>query len=138
MKSAGRRDKLATREKVIGFEMQGAGAWDTFPTVIIEGVCDYADSHKNKKWQKYETMKRLVFSRTCSSWFKNGKIHGFVVARYASSRLHYRETMRESRYEDFDTTYFTGNRFQFWGNGYTRLELEGKVNLTWYLDDPNV
>jgi hypothetical protein len=24
-----------------------------FPTVIIKGVCDYADSHKSKKWQKY-------------------------------------------------------------------------------------
>jgi nucleoside phosphorylase len=53
MKSATRRDELAAREKVIGFEMEGAGAWDTFPTVIIKGVCDYADSHKNKKWQKY-------------------------------------------------------------------------------------
>ena len=53
MKSAARRDELAAREKVIGFEMEGAGAWDTFPTVIIKGVCDYADSHKNKKWQKY-------------------------------------------------------------------------------------
>lgn len=23
------------------------------PTIIVKGVCDYADSHKNKKWQKY-------------------------------------------------------------------------------------
>lgn len=53
LKSAARRDELATKQKVIGFEMEGAGAWDTFPTVIIKGVCDYADSHKNKKWQKY-------------------------------------------------------------------------------------
>lgn len=53
MKSAGHRDELATREKVIGFEMEGAGAWDTFPAVVIKGVCDYADSHKSKKWQKY-------------------------------------------------------------------------------------
>jgi nucleoside phosphorylase len=53
MKSAGYRNELVTREKIIGFEMEGAGAWDTFPTVVIKGVCDYADSHKNKKWQKY-------------------------------------------------------------------------------------
>ena len=27
--------------------------WDILPTVIIKGVCDYADSHKNKEWQRY-------------------------------------------------------------------------------------
>ena len=50
MKLAGHRDELVTREKIIGFEMERAKAWDTFPTVVIKGVCDYADSYKNKKW----------------------------------------------------------------------------------------
>ena len=53
MKSGEDRDEIAAREKVIGFEMEGAGVWDEFPCVIIKGVCDYADSHKNKKWQGY-------------------------------------------------------------------------------------
>jgi len=53
MKSGEDRDEIAVREKVIGFEMEGAGVWDEFPCVIIKGVCDYADSHKNKKWQGY-------------------------------------------------------------------------------------
>lgn len=51
MKSGEHRDEIAAREKVIGFEMEGAGVWDNFPCVVIKGVCDYADSHKNKKWQ---------------------------------------------------------------------------------------
>jgi nucleoside phosphorylase len=33
--------------------MESAGVWDNFPCVVIKGVCDYADSHKNKKWQGY-------------------------------------------------------------------------------------
>ena len=33
--------------------MEGAGAWDYIPTVVVKGVCDYADSHKNKGWQQY-------------------------------------------------------------------------------------
>lgn len=53
MKSAEDRDRIATKEKVIAFEMEGAGVWDNFPCVVIKGVCDYADSHKNKKWQHY-------------------------------------------------------------------------------------
>jgi hypothetical protein len=53
MKSGEHRDRLAKTEKVIGFEMEGAGLWDNLPCVIIKGVCDYADSHKNKVWQDY-------------------------------------------------------------------------------------
>jgi nucleoside phosphorylase len=33
--------------------MEGAGVWDIFPCVVIKGACDYADSHKNKVWQRY-------------------------------------------------------------------------------------
>ncbi|KAL4965263.1 purine and uridine phosphorylase [Aspergillus stella-maris] len=53
MKSGEHRDEIARSEKVIGFEMEGAGVWDNIPCIIIKGVCDYADSHKNKLWQAY-------------------------------------------------------------------------------------
>ncbi|KKP07315.1 hypothetical protein THAR02_00639 [Trichoderma harzianum] len=53
MKSGQHRDEIASREKAIAFEMEGAGVWESFPTVVIKSVCDYADSHKNKKWQRY-------------------------------------------------------------------------------------
>lgn len=33
--------------------MEAAGLKDTFPYVVVRGVCDYADSHKNKRWQPY-------------------------------------------------------------------------------------
>ena len=26
---------------------------DNFPCLMIRGICDYADSHKNKQWQGY-------------------------------------------------------------------------------------
>jgi nucleoside phosphorylase len=53
MKSGSHRDRIVAAESVIGFEMEGAGAWDYIPTVVVKGVCDYADSHKNKLWQQY-------------------------------------------------------------------------------------
>jgi nucleoside phosphorylase len=49
MKSGYYRDAIIAKERVIIFEMKGAGVWDNFSTVVIKGVCDYADSHKNKK-----------------------------------------------------------------------------------------
>ncbi|PLN86567.1 Pfs, NB-ARC and TPR domain protein [Aspergillus taichungensis] len=53
MKSGEDRDQLVKTEQVLGVEMEGAGVWDIFPCIIIKGVCDYADSHKNKIWQAY-------------------------------------------------------------------------------------
>jgi nucleoside phosphorylase len=53
MKSGQHRDEIVKREKVIGFEMEGAGVWDNVPCIIVKGVCDYADSHKSKVWQAY-------------------------------------------------------------------------------------
>ncbi|KAL4745890.1 hypothetical protein BDW72DRAFT_45246 [Aspergillus terricola var. indicus] len=53
LKSGQRRDAVVRTEKVAAFEMEGAGVWNNVPCTIIKGVCDYADSHKNKLWQAY-------------------------------------------------------------------------------------
>jgi nucleoside phosphorylase len=53
MKSGEHRDIIAASDNVIAFEMERAGVWDIFPCVVIKGICDYADSHKNKGWQNY-------------------------------------------------------------------------------------
>lgn len=54
VKSGEMRNKIAKKDRIIGFEMEGAGVWDELPScLVIKGVCDYADSHKSKGWQKY-------------------------------------------------------------------------------------
>jgi nucleoside phosphorylase len=53
MKSGLDRDRIATADEIIAFEMEGAGVWEQHPTVVIKAACDYADSHKNKEWQDY-------------------------------------------------------------------------------------
>ncbi|KAJ6000154.1 nucleoside phosphorylase domain-containing protein [Penicillium waksmanii] len=46
------RDKLSSElGGVLCFEMEAAGLMNDFPCLIIRGISDYADSHKNKKWQ---------------------------------------------------------------------------------------
>lgn len=83
----------------------------------------------------HELMKRMVWSSSCRSWFKNGKAHGPVTAIYPGSRLHFHELLREVRWEDYDLTYGTNNRFQFLGNGFTELETSGEGDAVWYFDD---
>ncbi|CAI7666005.1 unnamed protein product [Penicillium viridicatum] len=53
MKSAKDRDRIAVEEDVIAFEMEGAGICNNPPCIVVKGVCDYADSHKDKTWQRY-------------------------------------------------------------------------------------
>ncbi|TQN65987.1 Vegetative incompatibility protein HET-E-1, partial [Colletotrichum shisoi] len=66
MKSGAHRDSIAQKHDLIAVEMEAAGAWDEVPCVVVKGVCDYADSHKNKKWQTFaaataaSTMKALL------------------------------------------------------------------------------
>ena len=50
IKSGLHRDQVAKADGIIAFEMEGAGVWDYFPSILIKGVCDYADSHKRKGW----------------------------------------------------------------------------------------
>jgi len=53
MMSAAVRDDIAKREGIVAFEMEGAGVWDQVPCIVVKGVCDYADCHKNSKWQNF-------------------------------------------------------------------------------------
>jgi nucleoside phosphorylase len=36
--------------------MEAAGLMLDFSWIVIRGVCDYADSHKNKQWQGYAAL----------------------------------------------------------------------------------
>ncbi|KAI9035596.1 uncharacterized protein KD926_003200, partial [Aspergillus affinis] len=47
------RDTLARELDILCFEMEAAGLMDNFPCLVIRGICDYSDSHKNKQWQEY-------------------------------------------------------------------------------------
>lgn len=54
MKTAVERDRLSAElDGVLCFEMEAAGLMNSFPCLVIRGICDYADSHKNKQWQMY-------------------------------------------------------------------------------------
>ena len=63
MKDALIRDKLAAEKAVLCFEMEAAGLMNNFPCLVIRGICDYSDSHKNKAWQGYAAMAAAVYAK---------------------------------------------------------------------------
>ncbi|KAG9198593.1 hypothetical protein G6514_009835, partial [Epicoccum nigrum] len=54
IKDAPTRERLSKElGGVLCFEMEAAGLMNDFPCLVVRGICDYADSHKNKAWQPY-------------------------------------------------------------------------------------
>lgn len=57
------RDTFAKELDVICFEMEAAGLGDALPCISIRGICDYADSHKNKQWQPYAAIAAAAYAK---------------------------------------------------------------------------
>lgn len=68
MRDGKTRDEIASREQVLCFEMEAAGLMDNFPCLVIRGVCDYADSHKNKRWQRYAAATAAGYAKELLGW----------------------------------------------------------------------
>jgi hypothetical protein len=59
---------------------------NSFPCLVIRGVCDYADSHKNKRWQPYAAATAAAYAKELLS-----VIPGADVAKSHTTE----ETIRE-------------------------------------------
>lgn len=63
MKDASMRDELATKVGVLCFEMEAAGIMNNLPCLVVRGICDYSDSHKNDEWHGYAAMTAAAYTR---------------------------------------------------------------------------
>ena len=57
------RDYWRNKEGILCFEMEAAGLMDSFPCLVIRGICDYADSHKNMVWQPYAAATAAAYAK---------------------------------------------------------------------------
>lgn len=80
-------------------------------------------------------------SEECSSWYNGGIVGGRVHGIWPGSGTHVNIVRRDPRWEDFKFTYRneSGNRFAYFGNGFSRKDElveanpEAEVDLTPYL-----
>ncbi|KAL4779921.1 nucleoside phosphorylase domain-containing protein [Aspergillus varians] len=63
IKDAAMRDYLAQQLGALCFETEAAGALYDFPCLVIRGISDYCDSHKNEKWHKYAAATAAAYAR---------------------------------------------------------------------------
>ncbi|KAL3441365.1 hypothetical protein BJX65DRAFT_255230 [Aspergillus insuetus] len=57
------RDQLREELDVLCFEMEAAGLVDSLPCLVIRGISDYADSHKNDVWQGYAAAAAAAYAK---------------------------------------------------------------------------
>ncbi|KAB8264943.1 Pfs, NACHT and ankyrin domain protein [Aspergillus pseudonomiae] len=53
VKDAPTREQIKQRHGAICLEMEAAGLINNFPCIVIRGISNYADSHKNDQWHAY-------------------------------------------------------------------------------------
>lgn len=63
IKNGQERDRIAAAEKAICFEMEAAGLMNDFPCLVIRGISDYSDSHKNDRWQPYAAATAAAYAK---------------------------------------------------------------------------
>jgi hypothetical protein len=55
------RDRLAQELDILC-----AGLMDSFPCLVIRGICDYSDSRNNRRWQGYAALTAAAYGKLLS------------------------------------------------------------------------
>lgn len=65
--------------------MEAAGLMNDFPCIVIRGICDYADSHKNKRWQPYAAATAAAYGRELLEQIPANAVHSTLLAKEIAS-----------------------------------------------------
>jgi len=78
MKDATARNQYANDPElnVLCFEMEAGGLMNNFPCLVIRGICDYSDSHKNDDWHNYAALAAAAYARELLHVLKPQKVSG--------------------------------------------------------------
>lgn len=63
MNDAYTRDTLAAEKNILCFEKEAAGLLNIFPSFVIKGISDYADTHGDGKWEGYATAAASAYAK---------------------------------------------------------------------------
>ncbi|KAL7935487.1 ankyrin repeat-containing domain protein [Trichoderma chlorosporum] len=84
------RDELIAKKGVLCFETEAAGLMNHFPCLVIRGICDYSDSHKEtyKEWQGYAAMTAATYAKDLLSRIAPNRIEAEKKINDLLSGLH--------------------------------------------------
>ncbi|KAI4940877.1 hypothetical protein J4E91_011134 [Alternaria rosae] len=140
MRSAVERDRVSAElGGVLCFEMEAAGLMNSFPCLVVRGICDYADSHKNKRWQPYAAGTAAAYAKEVLSAIPAAEVVEIRTAEEATqftyeclNSLSFPE--QEYRFDDIHTAVNTCE-WAFEDAGY-QAWVKGTSGLFWIKGDP--
>ncbi|KAF3389686.1 Kinesin light chain 2 [Talaromyces pinophilus] len=74
IKDSETRDSLAQQLGILCFEMEAAGLMNQLPTLVIRGIYDYCNTHKQKQWQGYAALTAAAYARLLLSVVPVGRM----------------------------------------------------------------
>jgi nucleoside phosphorylase len=80
MKHGKTRERLRRELNILCFEMEAAGLMDNFPCLVIRGICDYADTHKNKEWQLHAAAAAAAYAKELLNTIPGSQIEATETA----------------------------------------------------------
>jgi len=78
MRDGKSRERLRLEYNVMCFEMEAAGLMNDYDCIVVRGICDYADTHKNKRWQHYAAVVAAAYAK---------ELLGFVAAEHIADAM---------------------------------------------------
>ncbi|KAF4633060.1 hypothetical protein G7Y89_g5056 [Cudoniella acicularis] len=88
VKDAKLRDDLAKEHELLCFEMEAAGVLADFPCIVIRGISDYCDSHKNDQWHEYAAVAAAAYARQLFFHMPINEVKHYI-SETAEKDIHY-------------------------------------------------
>ncbi|KAJ2976087.1 hypothetical protein NQ176_g5148 [Zarea fungicola] len=135
MKDASIRDKISKEHDILCFEMEAAGLMNNFPCLVIRGICDYSDSHKNDEWQGYAAMAAAAFAKDLLTrrWLSSVASEQLHITDLAKAkRLEVEQKERQECHQLFRLTTTTkGTTYEWYKD---RVEERIEETCLWFLE----
>ena len=82
IKNPNDRSRFCRGQKdAICFEMEAAGIADEVPCLVVRGICDYADTHKQNSWQFYAAAVAAAYAKAILLKFESPEVEEMVTMR---------------------------------------------------------
>ncbi|KAL4952902.1 nucleoside phosphorylase domain-containing protein [Aspergillus filifer] len=97
VKSPAKRDSLGELYGVYCIEMEAAGVMPSLPSLVIRGISNYADSHKNDDWQIYAALAAAAYAKELLTCISPSEPDTISSPKMSSSRVPSHTTATLSR-----------------------------------------
>ncbi|GES63994.1 purine and uridine phosphorylase [Aspergillus terreus] len=68
------REELRQKHNAIGLDMEASGLMNNYPCIVIRGISDYADSHKNDHWHAYAAAAAAACAKELLQYVERKKV----------------------------------------------------------------